>query len=165
MHHELVHKPHALRKCARRGQVLARTPTAAPLLLPAVREELAVRALGRDAACLRLRGCLALGEAAGGGPLREGVLAAAVRCLLDLDVDIRWQDIAAVPGAAPTHASPGVGLPAQHHPRASGDGGWVQLGHAWRVRGTKRCRWSFRRGVFMGHKLLASLVIGWVVAC
>ena len=84
--------------------MLARTPTAAPLLLPAVREELAVRALGRDAACLRLRGCLALGEAAGGGPLREGVLAAAVRCLLDLDVDIRWQDIAAVPGAAPTRA-------------------------------------------------------------
>ncbi|KAK9835138.1 hypothetical protein WJX81_000692 [Elliptochloris bilobata] len=78
-------------------QVLARTPTAPPLLLPSVREELAVRALGRDAACLRLRGCLALAEAVGGGLLREGVLAAAVRCLLDLDVDIRWQDIAVVP--------------------------------------------------------------------
>ena len=95
------------------GQVLARTPTAAPLLLPAVREELTVRALGRDAACLRLRGCLALGEAAGSGPLREGVLAAAVRCLLDLDVDIRWQDIAAVPGARPVCARPVAGPPVE----------------------------------------------------
>lgn len=81
------------------AQVLARTPTAGPLLLPAVREELAVKALGRGAACLRLRGCLALAERAGAAALREGVLGLVLRCLLDLDADIRWQDIAPVPGA------------------------------------------------------------------
>ncbi len=83
--------------------MLAATPTAGPLLLPALREELGVRALGAGAACLRLRGCLALAEARGGAGLREGVLALALRALLDLDVDIRWQDIAAVPGAPPAH--------------------------------------------------------------
>lgn len=79
--------------------MLARTPTAGPLLLPAVREELAVKALGRGAACLRLRGCLVLAERAGATALREGVLGLVLRCLLDLDADIRWQDIAPVPGA------------------------------------------------------------------
>ena len=75
-----------------------------------------MRALGAGAACLRLRGCLALAEARGGGAgLREGVLALALRALLDLDVDIRWQDIAAVPGAPPRRSTRAAGHRAFGH--------------------------------------------------
>ncbi len=49
----------------------------------------------RDAQCTYLHGALQLAEKPAAIAVREGILAAAVNHLLGLDVEIRWQDIAA----------------------------------------------------------------------
>jgi hypothetical protein len=86
---------------ARCVQVLALVPTAPARLVSALAAGAPHRLRDAHSHALFLRGVLALAErpAAAAG-VREGVLAAVAEHLLGLDVEIRWQDIAAAEAGA-----------------------------------------------------------------
>ena len=93
--------------CARQhsnidAQVLALVPTAPARLVGCVAGGWPHRSRDAAAQCLALRGALLLAErpAAARG-VREGLLAAAAEHLLGLDVEVRWEDIAAAEAGAP----------------------------------------------------------------
>lgn len=75
-------------------------PTAPSRLMSVIAGGIPHRLRDRDAQCLYLRGALALAEAPAAAAVREGILAAAAEHLLSLDVEIRWQDIAAAEAGA-----------------------------------------------------------------
>ena len=60
----------------------------------------------RDVQCMYLHGALQLAEKPAAVAVREGILAAAVNHLLGLDVEIRWQDIAAAEAGISRPTSP-----------------------------------------------------------
>lgn len=72
-------------------QVLALVPMAPTRLLPVLAAGLPHKSRDRDAHCLALRGVFALAASPAGATIREGLLAAVVDDLLELDVEIRWQ--------------------------------------------------------------------------
>lgn len=75
-------------------------PTAPTRLLPVLATGLPHKSRDRDVHCLALRGVFALAASPAGATIREGLLEAVVDHLLELDVEIRWQDISERPGAA-----------------------------------------------------------------
>lgn len=82
-------------------QVLRLVPTAPSRLVAVIAGGIPHRLRDCDTQCLYLRGALALAEAPAAAAVREGILAAAAEHLLSLDVEIRWQDIAAAEAGAP----------------------------------------------------------------
>ncbi|CAL8468014.1 g7552 [Coccomyxa elongata] len=76
-------------------KVLRLVPTAPSRLVAVIAGGIPHRLRDCDTQCLYLRGALALAEAPAAAAVREGILAAAAEHLLSLDVEIRWQDIAA----------------------------------------------------------------------
>ncbi len=81
-------------------QVLMLVPTAPSRLVAVIAGGIPHRLRDCDTQCLYLRGALALAEAPAAAAVREGILAAAAEHLLSLDVEIRWQDIAAAEAGA-----------------------------------------------------------------
>lgn len=81
-------------------QVLSLVPTAPSRMVAAVAGAIPYKLRDRDAQCAYLRAALQLAQAPAAAPVREGILAAAVTHLLGLDVEIRWQDIAAAEAGA-----------------------------------------------------------------
>ncbi len=80
--------------------MLSLVPTAPSRLVAAVAGAIPYKLRDRDAQCTYLRAALQLAQAPAAAPVREGILAAAVTHLLGLDVEIRWQDIAAAEAGA-----------------------------------------------------------------
>lgn len=78
-----------------RMQVLKLVPTAPSRMVTAVAGGIPYKLRNRDAQCIYLHGALQLAQRPAAVAVREGILAAAVNHLLGLDVEIRWQDIAA----------------------------------------------------------------------
>ncbi|KAK9901703.1 hypothetical protein WJX75_009400 [Coccomyxa subellipsoidea] len=76
-------------------KVLTLVPTAPSRLVSLISGAIPYRLRDRETQCIYLRGALALAEAPAAAAVREGILAAAAEHLLSLDVEIRWQDIAA----------------------------------------------------------------------
>jgi hypothetical protein len=81
-------------------QVLTLVPTAPSRLVSLISGAIPYRLRDRETQCIYLRGALALAEAPAAAAVREGILAAAAEHLLSLDVEIRWQDIAAAEAGA-----------------------------------------------------------------
>ena len=75
-------------------QVLMLVPTAPRGLLPIIADRLPNKAQPRGLHCLYLRAVLQLAQSKAADSLRNGLQSAVVGHLLDLDVEIKWQDIA-----------------------------------------------------------------------
>lgn len=82
-------------------QVLRLVPTAPSRMVSTVAGGIPHKLRERDAQCSYLYGALQLAEKPAAVAVREGILAAAVNHLLGLDVEIRWQDIAAAEAGTP----------------------------------------------------------------
>ena len=82
-------------------QVLQLVPTAPSRMVSTVAAGIPYKLRDRDAQCTYLYGALQLAEKPAAAAVREGILAAAVNHLLGLDVEIRWQDIAAAEAGIP----------------------------------------------------------------
>ena len=75
-------------------QVLMLVPTAPRGVLPIIADHLPNKAQPRGLHCLYLRAVLQLAQSKAADSLRNGLQSALVGHLLDLDVEIKWQDIA-----------------------------------------------------------------------
>ena len=75
-------------------QVLMLVPTAPRGVLPIIADRLPNKAQPRGLHCLYLRAVLQLAQSKAADSLRNGLQSAVVGHLLDLDVEIKWQDIA-----------------------------------------------------------------------
>ena len=75
-------------------QVLMLVPTAPRGVLPIIADRLPNKAQPRGLHCLYLRAVLQLAQSRAADSLRNGLQSAVVGHLLDLDVEIKWQDIA-----------------------------------------------------------------------
>ncbi len=85
-------------------QILRLVPTAPSRMVSTVAGAIPYKLRDRDAQCTYLYGALQLAEQPAAAAVREGILAAAVNHLLGLDVEIRWQDIAAAEAGTVSHA-------------------------------------------------------------
>lgn len=68
-------------------------PTTASRLLPVLLHKLPHKRTDKEFQCLYLEGMFRLAESAAGEALRDRILVAAVDRLIDIDVEIRWEDI------------------------------------------------------------------------
>ena len=75
-------------------QILTLVPLSATVLGGILLRRLPHKTAVKARQCQYLRAAFALVETPAGRPLRDGLLRGAVRHLLDVDVEIRWQDIA-----------------------------------------------------------------------
>ena len=80
-------------------QVLALVPTAPSRALPLMVGRLPHKTRDTNAHCVALRAAFAVAGSPAGATIRDEVLAAVVDKLLELDVEIAWQDISERPGA------------------------------------------------------------------
>ncbi len=85
-------------------QVLALVPTAPSRALPLVVGRLPHKTRDTNAHCVALRAAFAVAGSPAGATIRDEVLAAVVDKLLELDVEIAWQDISERPGAGHARA-------------------------------------------------------------
>jgi RNA polymerase I-specific transcription initiation factor RRN3 len=68
-------------------------PTSPTKLLQLIIQSMPHKLRDRNTQCLYMSAVFGLAERPGGGPIRDGLLAAAVDQLLSIDVEIRWEDI------------------------------------------------------------------------
>ncbi|GAX81547.1 hypothetical protein CEUSTIGMA_g8975.t1 [Chlamydomonas eustigma] len=78
-------------------KIIQMVPTSPTKLLQLIIQSMPHKLRDRNTQCLYLCAVLGLAERPGGGPIREGLLAAAVEHLLSIDVEIRWEDIVEAP--------------------------------------------------------------------
>eukprot|EP00204_Picochlorum_oklahomense_P001235 CAMPEP_0118808542 /NCGR_PEP_ID=MMETSP1161-20130426/36035_1 /TAXON_ID=249345 /ORGANISM="Picochlorum oklahomensis, Strain CCMP2329" /LENGTH=754 /DNA_ID=CAMNT_0006737935 /DNA_START=101 /DNA_END=2365 /DNA_ORIENTATION=- len=77
-------------------RVLELVPTAVSRLLPILVSNLPHKVRDRQIHCLYLQGCFLIAESQHGSGLSDGLLSAVVAHLIDVDVDIKWEDIVEV---------------------------------------------------------------------
>jgi len=74
-------------------RVLELVPTASPRLLPILVSNMPHKMRDRGVHCLYLRGAFAVSESQHGFGLSDGILGPVISHLVEIDVDIRWEDI------------------------------------------------------------------------
>lgn len=89
-------------------QVLELVPSASPRLLELLTSNIPHKLRDRATHCLYLRALFQLAEAPAGVALREGLLNAVIYHILDVDVEIRWEDIVEVPNEEAKEEEGGV---------------------------------------------------------
>ena len=77
-------------------RVIELAPTAAARLLPLLVSNMPHKVREKDVHCLYLRGAFAIAEGLHNTGLGDGLIPAVVAHLIDIDVDIRWEDIVEV---------------------------------------------------------------------
>jgi len=77
-------------------RVIEMVPSAAPRLLPLLVSNLPHKMRDRGVHCLYLRGVFAIVEGPHGYGLGDGLIPAVIAHLIDVDVDIKWEDIVEV---------------------------------------------------------------------
>ena len=76
------------------ADILLLVPTAPKTMLSELSQRMPFKIVNRAAPCMYFRAVYQLSQMQAGDCLRDGLQAAMVDCLLNIDVEIKWQDIA-----------------------------------------------------------------------
>ena len=94
------------------ADILLLVPTAPKPMLSELSQRMPFRFDNRAAPCMFFRAVYRLSQTAAGGCIRDGLQAAMIDCLLNIDVEIKWQDIADQQAGELFSVSPALGIPA-----------------------------------------------------
>ena len=89
-------------------QVLELIPSSSPRLLELLTSNIPHKLRDRATQCLYFRALFQLAEAPAGVALREGLLSAVIYHVLDVDVEIKWEDIVDIPSEEAREEEGGV---------------------------------------------------------
>ncbi len=76
------------------ADILLLVPTAPKTMLSELSQRMPFKIVNRAAPCMYFRAVYQLSQTPAGDCVRDGLQAAMVDCLLNIDVEIKWQDIA-----------------------------------------------------------------------
>lgn len=76
------------------ADILSLVPTAPKALLAELSQRMPFKITNRAAPCMYFRAVYSLSQTSAGDCIRDGLQGAMIDCLLNIDVDIKWQDIA-----------------------------------------------------------------------